>query len=58
MNQVHPKVLLYSKWTKVNVVHKEKHFLVTEVEFDESHKVNRGQFTPHQYPSQQLEPFR
>ncbi len=41
MNRVHPKSLLNSKWTKVNAVHKEKHFVVTEVEFDETHKVKR-----------------
>lgn len=35
MNRFHPKKLLHSKWTAVNPVNREKHFLVTEVEFDE-----------------------
>jgi tryptophan-rich hypothetical protein len=39
MNQVNPKKLLNSKWTKVNVANKEKHFMVTEVNFDEHQKV-------------------
>lgn len=41
MNQVHPKTLLHSKWTRANVEQKEKHYLVTDVEFDENHKVVR-----------------
>ena len=32
MNALNPKKLLNSKWTSVNPVNKEKHFLVTEVE--------------------------
>ena len=39
MNQVNPKKLLNSKWTKVNIVNKEKHFIVTDVTFDELQKV-------------------
>lgn len=35
MNPIHPKKLLHSKWTAVQPVNKEKHFIVTEVEFDE-----------------------
>jgi len=35
MNKINPKKLLNSKWTAVNPVKKEKHFLVTELEFDE-----------------------
>lgn len=35
-NGVNSKKLLNSKWTAVNPTRKEKHFLVTEVEFDES----------------------
>ncbi|GAB3253035.1 TIGR02450 family Trp-rich protein [Chitinimonas naiadis] len=31
-NAVHPKKLLLSKWTAVTPQHREKHFLVTEVE--------------------------
>lgn len=30
-----PKKLLNSKWTAVRPKNKEKHFLITEVEFDE-----------------------
>lgn len=39
MNQVNPKALLHSKWTKVNVNNKEKHFVVTKVTFDDQQKV-------------------
>jgi tryptophan-rich hypothetical protein len=39
MNLVHPKSLLNSKWTKVEVVNKEKHFTVTKLEFDEQQNV-------------------
>lgn len=35
MNKINPKKLLNSKWTAVNPEKKEKHFLVSEVEFDE-----------------------
>ena len=35
MNRINPKKLLHSKWTAVKPVNKEKHFMVTEVEFDE-----------------------
>ena len=35
MNPINPKKLLHSKWTAVKPVNKEKHFMVTEVEFDE-----------------------
>ena len=36
MNQINPKKLLNSKWTAVNPIKKEKHFLITEVEFEEN----------------------
>jgi tryptophan-rich hypothetical protein len=39
MNQINPKKLLNSKWTAVTPQGKEKHFLVTEVEFDEEDSV-------------------
>jgi tryptophan-rich hypothetical protein len=39
MNKLNPKSLLHSKWTRKNVVNKEKHFMVTKVIFDENHKV-------------------
>ncbi|WP_198927950.1 TIGR02450 family Trp-rich protein, partial [Vibrio crassostreae] len=35
MNRINPKKLLRSKWTAVSPVKKEKHFMVTEVEFEE-----------------------
>ncbi len=35
MHQINPKKLLHSKWTAVSPVNKEKHFLVTELTFDE-----------------------
>jgi tryptophan-rich hypothetical protein len=35
MNTLNPKKLLNSKWTAVTPRNKEKHFLVTEVEYDE-----------------------
>ena len=35
MNQINPKKLANSKWTAVKPGNKEKHFLVTAVEFDE-----------------------
>ncbi|PKG83178.1 TIGR02450 family Trp-rich protein [Colwellia sp. 75C3] len=39
MNKVNPKALIHSKWTKVEVTNKEKHFIITEVKFDEDQKV-------------------
>ena len=35
MNQINPRKLLNSKWTAVNPTRREKHFVITEVEFDE-----------------------
>jgi tryptophan-rich hypothetical protein len=35
VNSVNPKKLLNSKWTAAKPVNKEKHFLVTEVEYDD-----------------------
>lgn len=35
MNKINPKKLLNSKWTAVTPTNKEKHFMVTGVEFDE-----------------------
>ncbi|QEY60202.1 TIGR02450 family Trp-rich protein [Pseudomonas sp. C27(2019)] len=35
MHQINPKKLLHSKWTAVSPINKEKHFLVTELKFDE-----------------------
>jgi len=39
MNKFNPKKLLNSKWTAINPISKEKHFIVTEVEVDETGKV-------------------
>ena len=36
MNKLNPKKLVNSKWTAVNPEMEEKHFLVTEVEYDEN----------------------
>jgi len=35
MNSVSPKKLLHSKWTAANPTKREKHFLITEVEYSE-----------------------
>ena len=35
MNKINPKKLLNSKWTAVAPTNKEKHFIVSEIEFDE-----------------------
>ncbi|WGV98351.1 TIGR02450 family Trp-rich protein [Vibrio sp. YMD68] len=39
MNKISPKTLLNSKWTHLQVSNKEKHFMVTMVEFDENQSV-------------------
>ena len=39
MNKVTPKSLLNSKWTKVKVEKKEKHFIITQVEFNEDQTI-------------------
>ena len=39
MNQINPKVLLHSKWTKVEISNKEKHFIITKVLFDDDQRV-------------------
>lgn len=41
MNRVSPKKLLGSKWTAVKPQNKEKHFTITEVEFDEDLNVTQ-----------------
>ncbi|MGB0935927.1 MAG: TIGR02450 family Trp-rich protein [Colwellia sp.] len=38
-NRVSPKALLHSKWTKVNISNKEKHFMITTVQFNEEQQV-------------------
>lgn len=35
MNRINPRKLHNSKWTAVSPTNKEKHFIVSEVEFDE-----------------------
>lgn len=40
MNRINPKKLLNSKWTAVMPRNKEKHFLITEVKFDEEGEVS------------------
>lgn len=39
VNKINPKKLLNSKWTAVKPQNKEKHFMITEVEFDEEGEV-------------------
>ena len=35
MNKINPKKLLSSQWTAVKPSNKEKHFIVTDIEFNE-----------------------
>ncbi|MFC3024863.1 TIGR02450 family Trp-rich protein [Vibrio zhugei] len=39
MNRIHPSKLRHSKWTAVTPKNKEKHFLVTEVDYDDEGNV-------------------
>ncbi len=39
MNKINPKTLLRSKWTKVQITNKEKHFMITKVKFNEEQQV-------------------
>lgn len=39
MININPKKLLHSKWTAINPSNKEKHFLVTEMAFNEEGEV-------------------
>jgi len=39
MNKINPKVLMRSKWTKMEITNKEKHFIITKVNFDEQQTV-------------------
>ncbi|MEM6985457.1 MAG: TIGR02450 family Trp-rich protein [Pseudomonadota bacterium] len=41
MNRLSPKKLLHSKWTAVKPIGKAKHFMVVELELDESGKLTR-----------------
>ncbi len=35
MNPINPKKLINSKWTAIQPRNKEKHFIITEVDYDE-----------------------
>ncbi len=39
MNAVSPKSLMKSKWTHLQPVNKERHFMVTRVSYDEDQRV-------------------
>ena len=39
MNRINPAKLHHSKWTAVKPVNREKHFLVSDVEYDEDGSV-------------------
>ncbi|QIR15510.1 TIGR02450 family Trp-rich protein [Shewanella aestuarii] len=39
MNKINPAKLLNSKWTASKPMHREKHFLVSEIEFEEDGSV-------------------
>jgi tryptophan-rich hypothetical protein len=39
MNKVSPKTLIHSKWTKLEVNNKEKHFVITKVIVDEDQRI-------------------
>ena len=41
MTPIHPKKLLHSKWTAVTPQRKEKHFMITQVDFDEDGNVEQ-----------------
>lgn len=41
INPVNHKSLLQSKWTKLTVFNKEKHFIVSDLEFNEDKKIIR-----------------
>lgn len=39
MNQINPRKLLLSKWTAVQPLQREKHFIVTDCQLDEQEEV-------------------
>jgi tryptophan-rich hypothetical protein len=39
MNKINPKKLLNSKWTAMAPANKEKHFIVSSIDFDENDAV-------------------
>ena len=40
MNQINPKKLLNSKWTKILPTNNEKHFLISELKYDENELIS------------------
>lgn len=46
MNKINPKKLLNSKWTAVTPQNKEKHFIVSDIKFDEDDSVIECQIEP------------
>ena len=40
MNQINPKKLLNSKWTKVLPTNNVKHFLISELKYDENELIS------------------
>ena len=40
MNQINPKKLLNSKWTKVLPTNNEKHFLISELKYDDNELIS------------------
>lgn len=41
MNRINPKKLMHSKWTATQPLKRQKHFMVTEVEYDEEGQVTQ-----------------
>jgi tryptophan-rich hypothetical protein len=39
MNKVSPKALLHSKWTKLDITNKEKHFVINKLTLDDDQRV-------------------
>ncbi|TLU61865.1 TIGR02450 family Trp-rich protein [Thalassotalea litorea] len=42
-NQINPKKLLNSKWTKCQIENRQKHFIVVAVDYDEENRVENCQ---------------
>ncbi len=40
MNQINPKKLMFSKWTALTPIQREKHFIVTAVEYENTSVVS------------------
>jgi tryptophan-rich hypothetical protein len=41
MNRIQAKKLLNSKWTKLKSTNKERHFLVSELKYDENNTISQ-----------------